>query len=116
MSANDSMRVTSLWNTDPASPIHRKVGVKYHAKMDERVIQNLEKGLLLAQQRAELVKQRDLPERYLAKIQILTDTGAGRGSHCVKVFLPTIPEELLVERQPEEQERGGFDGLGSLFG
>lgn len=115
MSANDSMRVTSLWNTDPTSPIHQKVGVRYHAKMDERVIQNLEKGLLLAQQRAELVKQRDLPERYLAKLQILTDSGSGRGSHCVKVFLPNIPEELLVERQPE-QEPEGFDVLGSLFG
>lgn len=109
------MRVTSLWGTDSTSPLHQKVGVKYHAKIDERVIQNLEKGLLLAKQREELVKQRKLDGRYLAKLQILTDSGAGRGAYCVKVFLPQIPEELLVERQPE-QEPGGFDDLGSLFG
>lgn len=87
--------------------------------MDERVLQNLEQGLLLARQRAELVKQ--LPrnssaERYLAKLQILTDSGGNRGTYCVKVFLPKIPEHLLVERQPEQEDNDGFDDLGSLFG
>ena len=120
MSANDSMRVTSLWSSDSTSTIYQKVGVRHYAKMDERVIQNLEKGLLLAQQRAELVRTMTGSgnEIYLAKVQILTDTGSGRGSHCLKVFLPKIPEERLVERQPEQQiaEVDPFDGLGPLFG
>ena len=60
MSENDSMRVTSLWGTDSTSPIHQKVGVRYHAKMDERVIQNLGGALSGA--------RRDIQEGFLKHV------------------------------------------------
>ena len=117
MADNNSKRVTSLWSADSTSPLYQKVGVRLHAKMDGRVLQNLEEGLLLAQQREQLVK--DLGpsfERYLARIQILTDTGGNRGSHVIKVYLPEIPEALLSGSQSNEDEQDPFDALGSLFG
>ena len=119
MAGNSSKRVTSLWSADSTSPLYQKVGVRFHAKMDGRVLQNLEEGLLLAQQREQLVK--DLGpgkglDRYLARIQILTDTGGNRGSHVIKVFLPEIPEAILSGSQSNEDQPDPFDSLGSLFG
>lgn len=120
MVESDSMRVTGLWEQDANSILRQKVGVMYHVRADAGVVSRLEKAITLIKQREELCKQHGLPERYHAKLQILTDSGVNRGGSCLKVFLPAIPEENLItipaNQVIEEEEQGGFDGLGSLFG
>tara|TARA_B100000902_G_scaffold38251_1_gene45496 strand:+ start:191 stop:538 length:348 start_codon:yes stop_codon:yes gene_type:complete len=115
MVESDSMRVTGLWEQDANTNLRQKVGVMYHVRADEGVASRLEKALTLIKQRKELCKQHGLKTTYEAKLQILTDNGGNRGAVCLKVFLPEIPESLLLSQDSEEEE-DSFDGLTSLFG
>jgi len=120
MVESDSMRVTGLWEQDANSNLRLTVGVTHHVRADEGVVSRLEKALTLIKQRQELCKQHGLQPKYEAKLQILTDNGSNRGGSCLKVFLPEIPDEHLMtipaNQVIEEEEPGGFDDLGSLFG